>query len=149
MSKANKQDPVSLRKNLSHCFEVTPDLQFMNTDYPALEFPLSISQLAKAAQTTVHTVRNYVIEGLLCSSSQTQGGYGLYDKCALNRLRFIRVARAAGLLIMDIKPLLYAINEGNNNACSEAIRLLQSKIDQRQAYLYSLDKQLSELHQID
>jgi len=38
---------------------------FIQADDELLDFPLSISQLAKAAQTTVHTVRNHVIEDLL------------------------------------------------------------------------------------
>ena len=72
----------------------------------------------------------------------------LYDQCALNRLRFIRAARAAALLILDIKPLLYAINEGDQQACKAAMRELQSKIDERQAYLQTLDSHLSELRQL-
>jgi MerR family mercuric resistance operon transcriptional regulator len=52
-------------------FEVIPDLSAsMDTEGPPLEFPLKISLLAKAAQTTVHTVRNYVREGLLYCSEQ-------------------------------------------------------------------------------
>ncbi|EIK44798.1 MerD2 protein [Cellvibrio sp. BR] len=120
----------------------------MDADGQALEFPLTISQLAKAAQTTVHTVRNYVLENLVLCPEHSAGGFGLYNQCALNRLRFIRAARAAGLLILDIKPLLYAINEGDQQACEAAMRELQTKIDERQAYLQALDSQLSELRQL-
>lgn len=138
--------PEKSQKEVSQYFEVIPDFAaFMDTEGSSLEFPIKISLLAKAAQTTVHTVRNYVQEALLCCSEQTPGGYGLYDQCALNRLRFIRAARAAGLLILDIKPLLHAINKGDQQACDEAMSALQSKIDERQAYLHSLDSQLSEL----
>ena len=40
-----------------------PDIsKFINSDDDALDFPLSISQLAQAAQTSVHTIRNYALE---------------------------------------------------------------------------------------
>jgi MerR family mercuric resistance operon transcriptional regulator len=42
-------------------------------------FPLSISQLADAAQTTVHTVRHYVQKGLIACDERTPAGYGLFD----------------------------------------------------------------------
>jgi DNA-binding transcriptional MerR regulator len=43
------------------------------------------------------------------------------------KLRFIRAARAAGLLNHDIKPLLYAINKGDLQAYDEAMSALQRK----------------------
>ena len=129
--------------------EIIPDFDtFFYCDGHEIKFPLSISQMADAAKTTVHTVRNYVLENLILSHEQTSGGYGLFDQCALNRLRFIRAARAAGLMILDIKPLLYAINEGDKQACDEAMCALQTKINKRRAYLCSLDSQLSELRQL-
>jgi MerR family transcriptional regulator, mercuric resistance operon regulatory protein len=140
---------VTVKKDVSQCFEVIPDFAaFMDAEGQSLEFPLTISQLAKAAQTTVHTARNYVLEQLIPCREHSPGGFGLYDQCALNRLRFIRTARAAGLLILDIKPLIYAINDGKQQASEEAMRLLQTKIDKRKAYLNSLDSQLSELRQL-
>lgn len=138
-----------MSKDVSRYFEVIPDFAaFMDVEGQTLEFPLTISQLAKAAQTTVHTVRNYVLENLVLCPEHSANGFGLYDQCALNRLRFIRAARAAGLLILDIKPLIHAINEGNEQACGEFMRELQTKIDERQAYLHALDSQLSELRQL-
>ena len=40
---------------------------------------------------------------------------------------------AAGLMILDIKPFPRAINERDKTACDEAMRKLQSKIEERQA----------------
>lgn len=49
---------AAVSKDVSRYFEVIPDFAaFMDADGLALEFPLTISQLAKAAQTTVHTVK--------------------------------------------------------------------------------------------
>jgi MerR family mercuric resistance operon transcriptional regulator len=150
MTKTNiSPSKAKVRRQPSY-FDVIPDFyKFIETDDQLLTFPLSISQLAKTAQTTVHTVRNYVAEGLLNCSEKTKSGYGLYDQCALTRLRLIRAARAAGLLILEIKPLLQAINAEDRKACDEAVRLLRTKIAEKQTYLHSLDKQLCHLEQLD
>ncbi len=125
-----------------------PDFNgFIQADDELLDFPLSISQLAKAAQTTVHTVRNYVIEELLSCGEHTKAGYGLYNLCALKRLRFIRTARAAGLLILDIKPLLMAINKSNHNIPDETLNLLNIKIQHKKACLELLTKQIKAIEQ--
>ncbi|MBB1350344.1 MULTISPECIES: MerR family transcriptional regulator [Pseudoalteromonas] len=126
-----------------------PDFNgFIRADDELLDFPLSISQLANAAQTTVHTVRNYVLENLLHCNEQTKSGYGRYNLCALKRLRFIRTARAAGLLLLDIKPLLMAINADNNNIPDETLNLLNIKIQHKKAYLELVTKQIEQLVQI-
>jgi len=130
-------------------FEVIPDFNsFVNADDNLLSFPLSISQLANAAQTTVHTVRNYVTEGLINCVEHTKSGYGLYNLCALRRLRFIRTARAAGLLILDIKPLLISINTEHLNIPEDTINLLNAKIQQKKAYLDIITKQIETLEQL-
>ena len=50
-----------------------PDInKFISSDDDALDFPLSISQLALAAQTSVHTVRNYVLENLVHCEEKTK-----------------------------------------------------------------------------
>jgi len=131
---------------LSPGYQVTvPDL---SNDDELLQFPLSISHLANAAQTTVHTVRNYLLEGLLHCREQTSGGHGLYDQCALKRLCLIRSARAAGLLILDIKPLFMAINEVDESACGDAIQALQFKTHEKQVFLHNLETQLSQVDQL-
>lgn len=55
----------------------------MGVDDKSLNFPLSISQLANAVNTTVHSVRNYVTEDLLSCCEHTPAGHGRYDRCAL------------------------------------------------------------------
>jgi MerR family transcriptional regulator, mercuric resistance operon regulatory protein len=139
----------NISTNQKKHFDVIPDfVGFMGEDDELLTFPLSISQLANAAQTTVHTVRNYVIEELLICGEHTKSGYGLYNQCALKRLRFIRAARAAGLLILDIKPLLIAMNTDNLNIPKDTIKLLNVKIQQKKAYLDIITKQMETIEQL-
>lgn len=108
-------------------------------------FPLSISQLAEAACTTVHTVRNYLCEGLLECAQHTRAGYCLFDQCALDRLRLIRAARNAGLLLIDIKPLVLALNARNEGAVRDTMATLQCRIVERQDRLSMLDAELNRL----
>ena len=120
-----------------------PDFNgFIHNNDDLLRFPLSISRLAKAAQTSVHTVRNYVLEDLLHCKEQTKSGYGLYNLCALRRLRFIRSARAAGLLIVDIKPLLMAINTDGKSIPADIVKLLNTKIQHKKIFLDLVIKQI-------
>ena len=113
-----------------------PDInKFISSDDDALDFPLSISQLALAAQTSVHTVRNYVLENL---------GHSLYGLCALKRLKFIRAARAAGLLVVDIKPLLMAIDAGERKVPEDIQKLLLTKIEHRKVFLNLVTNQIEE-----
>lgn len=91
---------------------------------------LKISELAHTVDTSTHTVRNYVQERLLCCVDHTPGGYGLYDQAAVERLQFIRAARKAGLMIGDIKPLIYALDNSEANQSKNHARQLQCKVDQ-------------------
>ena len=111
-------------------------------------FPLSISQLAEAACTTVHTLRSYLSEGLLECASHTDAGYRLFDRGALDRLLIIRAAREAGLLVRDIKPLISALNAGDKTAACETIAVLQVKIAEKRSRLRELDERLMTLARI-
>ena len=124
---------------------VIPDInKFISSDDDALDFPLSISQLALAAQTSVHTVRNYVLENLVHCEEKTKSGHSLYGLCALKRLKFIRAARAAGLLVVDIKPLLMAIDAGERKVPEDIQKLLLTKIEHRKVFLNLVTNQIEE-----
>ena len=110
-----------------------PDInKFISSDDDALDFPLSISQLALAAQTSVHC------------EEKTKSGHSLYGLCALKRLKFIRAARAAGLLVVDIKPLLMAIDAGERKVPEDIQKLLLTKIEHRKVFLNLVTNQIEE-----
>jgi len=113
-------------------------------DDQVLVFPLSISQLAEAADTSVHTVRNYCNEGLLDCSDRTANGYSLFDPCALYRLRFLRAGMTAGLFIADIKPLLELLDSHDDRLLS-AIDELKLKVSMKKNHLKALENKLAEL----
>ncbi|WP_444993888.1 MerR family transcriptional regulator [Aliikangiella sp. IMCC44359] len=94
-----------------------------------------ISELAAVTGVSTHTVRNYVQERLLCCVGHTPGGYALYDQACIERLRFIRAARKAGLLIIDIKPLIYALNDGENGLTKSTASELKVKVTNLKKHL--------------
>ena len=106
------------------------------------ESSMTISQLARAADTSVYVVRNYALAGLLECHQSPRNGYNLYDEHALQRVRLIRTAIDAGLLLNEIKPLIQAMR-GHNSAEMEAvIKALHRKVRASQQRLKALDKLL-------
>lgn len=66
----------------------------------------TIGAAAKAAGVAVDTVRYYERAGLLPAAARSDGGYRLYTKSDVERLRFIRQAKALGFTLDDIAGLL-------------------------------------------
>ncbi len=89
---------------------------------------LSIGQLARAAGTSVQTVRWYEQQGLLPRPERTPGGQRRYDEEALKRLVFIRHARALGLTLDDIRALL-ALADNPAAPCEEADAIIRRELE--------------------
>jgi len=67
-------------------------------------------------------VRYYERIGLLRPNGRTAGNYRVYGEDALERLRFIRAAQAAGFTLEDIATLL-GLRDGST-AASQAVQTL-------------------------
>lgn len=83
--------------------------------------PLTIGRLAKAAVVTVDTVRFYEREGLLGRALRSAGGFRLYGAGDVQRLRFIRRAKALGFSLDEIRELLELTQAGADRARVKAI----------------------------
>ncbi len=59
---------------------------------------LTRGQLAKRAQVNLETVRFYEQEGLLVPPSRTVSGYRKFEEVAVDRLAFVKRAKALGFL---------------------------------------------------
>jgi MerR family transcriptional regulator, copper efflux regulator len=73
---------------------------------PQIHSPLTIGALAKLAGVPVDTLRHYERESLLPQPQRGTSGYRLYDKHALERVRFIRRAKDLGFTLDEIRDLL-------------------------------------------
>jgi DNA-binding transcriptional MerR regulator len=77
---------------------------------------LTIGRLAKDASVKIDTVRFYERQGLLGKVPRSEGGYRLYSPADVQRLKFIRRAKALGFSLTEIIELLSLTKEGNNRA---------------------------------
>ena len=68
--------------------------------------PLTIGQVAKQVGIGVETLRFYERQGLLAQPKRPASGYRQYDDEAVERLGFIRRAKALGFTLGEIRSLL-------------------------------------------
>ena len=73
-----------------------------------MERHVTIGRLARATGITAKTIRYYEAIGVLPPPSRTAAGYRQYDGPAVERLRFVRRARALGLPLRELKTLVVA-----------------------------------------
>lgn len=76
-------------------------------------------ELAKAAGTSVHTVRYYERIGLLRARRNPRNGYREFDSTHLERLAFIRRCRLAGMPLAHVEALIGATRR--REACAAGI----------------------------
>ncbi len=89
----------------------------------------TIGQLARHAGVPTSTVRYYERRGLLRPDSRSNGNYRQYGEEALDRLRFVRSAKAAGFTLSDISSLL-EFRDGDAAPCREVQGLIAARLDQ-------------------
>ena len=80
---------------------------------------LAIGALARLAGVKVETIRYYERIGLMRQPPRTRGGHRSYAPEHVERLRFIRRARALGFAIDDIRTLL-RLAAGTADSCTQA-----------------------------
>ncbi len=99
---------------------------------------LTIGQLARAVGVPASSVRFYERRGLLAPEQRSPGNYRLYSGAALERLRFIRAAQAAGFTLKDIE-LLLVFRDGDVSPCRDVqnvIGVRLAKVDQEIEHLH-------------
>lgn len=99
-----------------------------------------IGAIAKESDTSVDTIRYYEKVGLLAKPNRTAGGFRLYGKETIEKLRFIKKAQHFGLSLSEIKQVLKKSERGLENCCSYVGKLLGKKLEE-------LEVRIQELHQ--
>jgi Zn(II)-responsive transcriptional regulator len=95
----------------------------------------SIGQLAKRAAVPIDTVRYYERNDLLDPAGRLPSGYRRYGEPELQRLRFIRRAKALGFTLADIRELLALSDERNVARVKQAAAAKLADIEARIAEL--------------
>jgi DNA-binding transcriptional MerR regulator len=99
---------------------------------------MRIGELAQRVGTTTKALRFYEHAGLLPEPERTPSGYRDYDDSAVDRLRFVKAAQAAGLTLAEIRDIIGAREHGGP-PCGHVAALLD-------AHAAELHKRITKLH---
>lgn len=108
----------------------------------------TIGQLARQADVPTSTVRYYERRGLLTPDARSASNYRLYSDEALDRLRFVRSAQAAGFTLSDITALL-RFRDDTTAPCQQVQSLIADRLDrvtEQLAYLSHVQTTLRRWH---
>jgi len=100
---------------------------------------MTISELAKAADVHVETVRYYERRGLLPEPPRRSSGYRVYPETMVTRLRFIKNAQELGFSLAEIEKLL-ALRVDAVTSCAEVRRQAEVKLAEVEQKLQALQE---------
>ena len=108
---------------------------------------LRIGELGRATGVDVETIRYYEKIGLLPRPARRDNGYRAYGPAHVERLAFIRHARALDIALADIQRLLDFLAHPERD-CGDIDRLIDAQLERVRARLLSmhaLERQLEAL----
>lgn len=95
---------------------------------------LTAAVLARASETTVHTVRHYTRKGLLTPTRNPENRYHVYRPHDIERLRFIWQAQKLGFGLKEIREIL-AHSETGESPCPRVRDILRQRVQQNRRQL--------------
>ena len=101
---------------------------------------MKIGQLARQAGVPIDTVRYYERHGLLPEPTREASGYRVYQPTDVDRLRFVRRAKALGFTLVEVRELL-ALSDHRDEDMAELRATAAGK-------LADIDYKLAELTRI-
>ena len=109
---------------------------------------LTIGQLAKTSGVGARTIRYYEQVGVLPPAKRTPAGYRQYEQLAVERLLFVRRARALGLPLRHLEKLCATLDGRPRQALRprllEFVREQLSAVQQQMDELELLKRQLEQ-----
>lgn len=109
-----------------------------------------ISELSHRTGVPRKTIRYYEQVGLLPPAKRAENRYRLYDDKDMERLRFIKSARALDFSLQEIAKIL-ASRDHHEPPCGHVMELIRSHIDGIEARIRELEelhKELNTLYEI-
>ena len=110
---------------------------------------MKIGELAARTQTPVQTIRYYEREGLMPVAPRSDANYRVYGPEHIERLGFVRRARALDMTLQEIRVLLH-FKDSPQEGCAEVNALLDEHIGhvaERVRELRQLERQLKTLRE--
>jgi DNA-binding transcriptional MerR regulator len=106
-----------------------------------------IGEAARRSGCTVQTIRYYERIGLVAPATRTSGNQRVYDDGAVDRLSFIRHARALGFKLDAVRELL-ELSANAKRTCEEIDVIAKTHLDavrERIARLRTLETELARM----
>jgi MerR family mercuric resistance operon transcriptional regulator len=100
---------------------------------------LTIGRLARAAGVPTSTIRYYERLGLLRPTQRSRTNYRACDEAALERLRFIRIAKQTGFTLDDVSALL-DLRARRSEPCAEVQHMLERRLADVEQRLRELER---------
>ncbi len=104
-----------------------------------------IGEVAKETGFSIDTIRYYEKLGLLEKPVRSIGGFRLYTKDVVEKLRFIKKAQALGLTLSEIKGIMQCSKEGLKPCCDLVRKLFTKKIVEFESKIQELQKMKKDL----
>lgn len=99
---------------------------------------MRIGELATQAEVSRDTIRHYVELGLLAPRRDPHNGYQLFDAAALERLRFIRVARALGFQLEEVRHIFAKARHGHS-PCADVRDIIRQRLADTRSKIAALE----------
>ena len=109
---------------------------------------LTIGQLAQTTGVPAKTIRYYEAVGVLQAPGRNPSGYRLYTERGVDRLLFVRRARALGLSLQQLQSLTAALDGRGGAVRPQLMKLVRAQltaVQHRQAELQLLEAELGRL----
>ncbi|RMH16659.1 MAG: heavy metal-responsive transcriptional regulator [Gemmatimonadetes bacterium] len=98
---------------------------------------MRIGELAARAGVSPDAIRYYEREGVLPPPRRSSSGYRQYDSGAVERVRFIRKAKALGLRLSEVREV-FEIASGGRAPCTHVRTLLEGHLRDVEARMREL-----------
>ena len=99
---------------------------------------LQIGELSERTGVPARTIRYYEGIGLLSPARRDDNRYRLYDEKTVERLRFIRSARALDFSLQEIAQIL-AARDRHEPPCNHVMDIIQEHIDEIEIRIRELE----------
>jgi len=99
-----------------------------------------IGEIAKETGASIDTIRYYEKLGLLAKPARSEGGFRIYSKAMVDRLRFVKKAKSLGLTLKEIRGIVQCSDEGLRPCCDLVRKLFEKKITEFETRIKELQK---------
>lgn len=108
---------------------------------------LTISQVTKASNVNIETIRYYERRGLISEPPRTETGYRMIPREVIKEIQFIKRTQDLGFTLEEIKTLLSASNDKKFRS-EEMFNFATSKIQEIEAKILDLNNMKNLLEEL-